>query len=82
MESLAQLEALCERLYNSQDPAERSRVEQTLLVFSTNVEYISQCQYVLDNSSSPYAQLLASSSLVKQVSDHSLPIQLRVDIRK
>lgn len=80
MESLAQLEALCERLYNSQDHAERSRVEQTLVVFSTNVEYISQCQYILDNSSSPYAQLLASSSLVKQVSEHSLPTQLRVDI--
>ncbi|GJP36962.1 hypothetical protein CLOM_g1463 [Closterium sp. NIES-68] len=81
MESLAQLEGLCERLYNSQDPAERSHAEQTLLCFSTSTEYISQCQYILDNSSSPYAQVLASSSLVKQVTDHTLPVQLRLDIR-
>lgn len=81
MESLAQLESLCERLYNSADPAERSHAEQTLLCFSTSTEYISQCQFILDNSSSPYAQVLASSSLVKQVTDHTLPVQLRVDIR-
>ena len=82
MENLAQLEALCERLYNSQDPAERSHSEQALLCFSTNQEYIQQCQFILDSSSSPYAQLLASSSLVKQVTDQILPVQLRLDIRK
>jgi exportin-7 len=38
MESLAQLEGLCERLYNSQDPQERQHAERTLLVFSVNPE--------------------------------------------
>ena len=82
MESLAQLEILCERLYNSQDSSERSHAESTLQCFSVNTDYISQCQYILDNTSSPYAQMLASSSLLKQVTDHTLTLQLRLDISK
>ncbi|CAM8961063.1 unnamed protein product [Rhodiola kirilowii] len=81
MESLAQLEALCERLYNSQDSAERAHAENTLKCFSTNSDYISQCQYILDNAATPYALMLASSSLLKQVTEHSLSLQLRLDIR-
>eukprot|EP00850_Spirogloea_muscicola_P007102 SM000035S13082 [mRNA] locus=s35:297618:305506:+ [translate_table: standard] len=81
MESLAALEGLCERLYNSPDPGERAHAEQTLQCFSVSQEYIAQCQYILDSSSSPYAQLLASTSLVKQVTDHALALQLRLDIR-
>nr|KAJ0225126.1 hypothetical protein LSAT_V11C100045500 [Lactuca sativa] len=81
MESLAQLEALCERLYNSQDSVERAHAENTLKVFSANTDYISQCQYILDNASTPYALMLASSSLLKQVTEHTLSLQLRLDIR-
>jgi exportin-7 len=81
METLAQLEALCERLYNSQDSVERAHAESTLKCFSSNTDYISQCQYVLDNASSSYALMLASSSLLKQVTEQSLPLQLRIDIR-
>ena len=54
MESLAQLSVLCERLYTSQDPAERAHTESTLTCFSLNSDYIQQCQYILDNSASPY----------------------------
>ncbi|CAJ1967770.1 unnamed protein product [Sphenostylis stenocarpa] len=81
METLAQLEAMCERLYNSQDSVERAHAESTLKCFSLNSDYISQCQFVLDNASSPYALMLASSSLLKQVTEQSLPLQLRIDIR-
>lgn len=81
MEGLAQLEALCERLYNSQDSAERAHAESTLKCFSVNIDYISQCQYILDNALTPYALMLASSSLLKQVTEHSLSLQLRLDIR-
>ncbi|XP_071721383.1 uncharacterized protein [Rutidosis leptorrhynchoides] len=81
MENLAQLEALCERLYNSHDSVERAHVENTLKCFSTNTEYISQCKYILDNASTPYALMLASSSLLKQVTEHTLSLQLRLDIR-
>uniref|UniRef100_A0A2P2M004 Exportin-7 isoform X1 n=3 Tax=Rhizophora mucronata TaxID=61149 RepID=A0A2P2M004_RHIMU len=81
MESLAQLEALCERLYNSQDSVERAHAENTLKCFSVNTDYIAQCQYILDNALTPYALMLASSSLLKQVTEHSLSLQLRLDIR-
>lgn len=67
MESLAHLSVLCERLYTSPDPAERAHAESMLACYSVNTEYIQQCQYILVNSSNPYGQLLASSSLVKQV---------------
>ncbi|XP_059289212.1 uncharacterized protein LOC132042703 isoform X3 [Lycium ferocissimum] len=81
MESLAHLEALCERLYNSQDSAERAHAENTLKCFSVNSSYISQCQYILDNASTPYALMLASSSLLKQVTEQRLSLQIRLDIR-
>ncbi|XP_072984276.1 uncharacterized protein [Typha latifolia] len=81
MESLAQLEALCERLYTSQDSVERAHAESTLKCFSVNTDYITQCQYILDNALTPYALMLASSSLLKQVTEHSLTLQLRLDIR-
>nr|XP_028954506.1 exportin-7-like [Malus domestica] len=80
MEGLRQLEALCERLYNSQDSVERAHAENTLKCFSVNIEYISQCQYILDNAMTPYALMLASSSLLKQVTEQKLALQLRLDI--
>ncbi|XP_062111897.1 uncharacterized protein LOC133823253 isoform X2 [Humulus lupulus] len=81
MESLTQFEVLCEKLYTSQDSTERAHAERALKCFSTNTDYISQCQYILDNASTSYALMMASSSLLKQVMDHSLPLQLRLDIR-
>ncbi|XP_022131541.1 exportin-7 isoform X1 [Momordica charantia] len=78
---LAQLEALCERLYTSRDSVERAHAENTLKCFSMNTDYISQCQYILDHALTPYALMLASSSLLKQVTDHTLALQLRLDIR-
>ncbi|XWS57087.1 hypothetical protein CRYUN_Cryun09bG0141600 [Craigia yunnanensis] len=80
MENLAQLEALCERLYNSQDSEERAHAENALKCFSVNTDCISQCQYILQNALTPYALMLASSSLLKQVTDHSLALALRLDI--
>ncbi|WOG98164.1 hypothetical protein DCAR_0417505 [Daucus carota subsp. sativus] len=81
MENLAQLESLCERLYKSQDSVERSHAENALRCFSVDSNYILQCQYILENASTPYALMMASSSLLKQVTDHRLPLQLRLDIR-
>ena len=38
-------------------------------------------QTILDNSPSPYAQLLAASSLIKIVSEHSLGPQVKLEMR-
>lgn len=81
MENLAQLESLCERMYKSQDSVERSHAENALRCFSVDSNYILQCQYILENATTPYALMMASSSLLKQVTDHRLPLQLRLDIR-
>ena len=64
-----------------QDPAERSQAESVLRVFSTSAEYAPQCKAILDNSNSPYAQYLASSSLTKLVTEQGLSPELCVDIR-
>lgn len=81
MENLAQLEVLCERLYNSQDSAERVFAENTLRCFSQDTDLIPQCEYILENARSSYALLMASSSLMKHVTENRLPLQLRLQIR-
>ena len=43
-QSLAELEQLCNVLYNSHNPNERQHAEGVLRPFSTNVDYIPQCK--------------------------------------
>lgn len=81
MENLQQLEILCERLYNAQNAAERQQAEATLRVFGVSTEYIPQCKAILDSSNSPYAQLMASSSLLKLVTEHTLSTSMRLEMR-
>ncbi|XP_073525955.1 exportin-7-B-like [Phyllobates terribilis] len=81
MENMVQLEALCERLYNCRDSAERAFLESTLKNFSVDPTCIAQCQYILGRAGSPYTVLLASSSLMKQVTENKLPSHLRLPIR-
>ena len=64
-ENIAQLDRLAETLYTSHDPAERQRAEASLRGFSASADFIPQCSLILDNSSSPFALHLASSSLFK-----------------
>lgn len=44
-------------------------------------DYIPTCKMVLDNTKSPYAQLLASSSLMKIMSEHALTVPVKVEMR-
>ncbi|XP_074320623.1 uncharacterized protein LOC141657333 isoform X2 [Silene latifolia] len=81
MENLAQLETLCGRLYESQDSAERAYVENTLGCFSRDSNNIPQLQYILENARNPYAVIYASSSLLKHVTENTLSLQLRIQIR-
>ncbi|MEW5298899.1 MAG: hypothetical protein WDW36_001972 [Sanguina aurantia] len=85
MDILAQLphlEDLCQRLYQTQNPQERLQVEQILGTFGQSTEYVSHLRAILDNSRSPYAQMLASSSLLKLVTDHSLSASVRTDMKQ
>lgn len=78
---LPQLEALCECMYNSQNPEERAHAEQYLRVFGQSTDYIAHCKALLDNSQSPYAQLLATFSLLKVVTEHTLSVPVKLEMR-
>ncbi|DBA92724.1 hypothetical protein WJX77_011928 [Trebouxia sp. C0004] len=80
IEQLPQLESLCQALYLSQDHQERSRAEQYLRVFGQSADSVSMCKAVLDSSHSPYAQLLASSSLIKIVTEQALSSAMKSDM--
>lgn len=82
-QQLQQVESLSEKAYSSQNQAERSQAEEALKIFSSSPEYHVQCRFILDNSSSPYAQILASSSLMKSLSNNwsNFTVQQRIDIR-
>ncbi|GFR52397.1 hypothetical protein Agub_g14907, partial [Astrephomene gubernaculifera] len=81
LQQLPQLESLCERLYTAQSQAERVQVEQMLGVFGQSTEHVPALKAILDNSRSPYAQLLASSSLTKLLTEHSLSPSVRADMK-
>ena len=60
---LAQVEQLCHALFLGTSPQQRAEAQQQLLTLQSSAEYIPQCQFILDNSQQPYAQLMASTSL-------------------
>lgn len=60
---LASVEAFCDALYVGTDAARRAQAQSQLLTLQSSADFMPQCQYILDNSQQPYAQLLASTSL-------------------
>ncbi|CAM9433151.1 unnamed protein product, partial [Chrysoparadoxa australica] len=80
---IAQVEALCETLYNASDEAQRSHAQSQLLSLQSSGEYIPQCQYILDNSKNNFALHLASNSLTRLITLHwnNFTVSQRVDIR-
>ena len=80
---LCELETLCRVLYESANASERAHAQQAVLVLQSSAEYIPQCQYVQDHSASPYALLVASTSLTKLITSHwnNFTTIQRVDIR-
>lgn len=89
-QQLAQVEALCETLYTGKtatsengEPINRADAQARLLSLQTSADYIPQCQYILDNSTSQYARLVASNSLTELITIHwnSFTVPQRIDIR-
>uniref|UniRef100_A0A7R9U4R6 Importin N-terminal domain-containing protein n=1 Tax=Pinguiococcus pyrenoidosus TaxID=172671 RepID=A0A7R9U4R6_9STRA len=84
MESaLKQIEGLCKTLFEAPNEAERQSAQQALVALTSTPEAIPQCQYLLDQSSDPYALYVAASSLTKLITTHwnSFTVPQRVDIR-
>lgn len=80
-----ELEVLCKQLYESQDSHTRSQAEKALVTFqnSSSPDCLNQCQMLLERGSSPYSQLLATTTLTKLISRTAQVLSLaqRVDIR-
>ncbi|TFK14729.1 lymphocyte antigen 75 [Platysternon megacephalum] len=82
VQSLAELEVLCNQLYEGTDLAQRMQAEKVLLELIDSPECLSQCQLLLEQGTTSYAQLLAATCLSKLVSRTTpLPIEQRIDIR-
>jgi hypothetical protein len=64
-----------------QTPHERAQAEQVLRVFGQSTDYIPHLKAILDGSASPYARVLASSSLLRLVTDHALTPAVRQDMK-
>ena len=60
---LKQVEDLCSALYTGTNSMLRTEAQQQLLTLQSTIDFIPQCQFILDNSTNPYAQLVATSSL-------------------
>ncbi|XP_043270659.1 exportin-7 isoform X2 [Venturia canescens] len=82
-QEVRQLELLCKQLYESQDSAHRAEAEKALVGFQNAPDTLTKCQLLLDRGDSPYAQLLAATTLTKLVtrSAQGLSLQQRLDIR-
>ncbi|GMH42848.1 hypothetical protein BSKO_10767 [Bryopsis sp. KO-2023] len=78
---LPQLEQLCDCLYTSQVPEVRKQAEDYLQVLGQSTEHIPTCKTLLDTSQNPYAQLLASSSLLRMVTEQSVSSMMKLEMR-
>jgi len=87
---LAQVESLCETLYagatstsESGEAISRAEAQSRLLSLQSSADYIPQCQYILDQSQSHYARLVASNSLTELITTHwnNFTVPQRIDIR-
>lgn len=83
IQEVRQLELLCKQLYESQDSTHRAEAEKALVAFQNTPDTLTKCQLLLDRGDSPYAQLLAATTLTKLASRSSgLSLRQRLDIRK
>lgn len=80
---LAQVEELCLALYQGTSSAQRAEAQQQLLTLQSTADFIPQCQFILDNSAQPYAQLVACSSLEHLVTQfwNNFTSEQKLDIR-
>lgn len=89
-QQLALVESLCDTLYTGTtttsetgEQINRNEAQQRLLSLQTSPDNIPQCQYILDNSNSQYALLVAANSLTELITTHwnNFTIPNRIVIR-
>lgn len=82
-EELAQIEAMCEALYVGTSNDARNEAQIQLNRLQSSAEFIPQCQSILDNSSSMYAQVVASHSLESLITNYwnNFTLEQKLSIR-
>ncbi|GMI31150.1 hypothetical protein TrRE_jg11440 [Triparma retinervis] len=82
-EQLQQVEQLATTLYTTPDESARQDAQSRLLSLQTSAENIPMAQFILDNSQSHYALLVAANSLTALITTHwnNFTIPQRVEIR-
>jgi exportin-7 len=80
---LMQVEKLCQALYTGTSPEMRAEAQQQLLTLQSTADFIPQCQFILDNSSHVYAQVVATTSLDALVTQfwNNFTNQQKLDLR-
>ncbi|NJN84765.1 MAG: hypothetical protein HC802_22405, partial [Caldilineaceae bacterium] len=87
---LKQVEALCETLYTGMpttgengERITRNEAQQRLMSLQQSADNIPRCQYILDNSQSQFARLVATNSLTELITNYwnSFTVPQRIDIR-
>ena len=69
-EQLQQVEQLATTLYTTPDESARQDAQSRLLSLQTSAENIPMAQFILDNSQSHYALLVAANSLTALITTH------------
>lgn len=71
---LNQVELLCQQLYESANSQVRAQAEKTLMGYFDSPNAPAHCQVILEQSQSPYALVLAASTLTKLVTRSGSPL--------
>ena len=82
---LVELERWCEVMFvKANDPAQMAEAQRRIVPLGESAEFIPQCQYIIEHSTSSYALLIGAQSLTRLITSHwnSFTIPQRVDIRK
>jgi len=69
-EQLQQVEQLSNTLYTTGNEGARQEAQSRLLSLQTSAENIPTCQFILDNSQSHFALLVAANSLTSLITTH------------
>nr|CAB3267798.1 exportin-7-A-like [Phallusia mammillata] len=82
-QEILKLEQVCTAMYQTNDVNIRQQAEKVLVEFVNDPLVLDKCQLLLQRAASPYAILIAASTLTKRVTKQGspLPQQQRLDIR-
>jgi exportin-7 len=80
---LQHIESLCHSLYLGTSASDRALAQQQLLTLSSSLEYLPQCQEILNHSTQSYALLLASNSIEILITTYwnNLTISQRMELK-